>query len=201
MRFAVVIMILILTFCGQLMAQERDTLQKKIMIPENPEISPRHPGIQMPSGSAFDPVLSQDFKAGFEPPGLTISAMDLNLTNRWKTQTETLSGLRFLSGFPQISNSIGLYRRSAWDIYLGEYGARTYQVNTKLYVGTLGYSERSFNDYEQKSGFYRQTNFSSSVFIGYKFSEKFSISAGFTIQRNGDPLNRNQGIQSGGMFP
>jgi hypothetical protein len=193
-------MILILSFCGQLIAQQRDTIQKKIIMPENPEISSRHPGMQISSGSAFVPVLSQDFNSGLDLSG-SIPFMNLNLENSWKTQMGSLSGLRFLTGFPLAGNSIGLYRRSVWDIYQGEYGVRTFQVNNKLYVGTALYSEKSFNDYEQKSGFYRQTNYSSSVFIGYKFSEKFSISAGFTIQRNGDPLNRYQGIQSGGMFP
>ena len=96
---------------------------------------------------------------------------------------------------------MGFYGRSVWDIYQGTYGIRTYQVNNKLSVGTAGYSDRSFNEYSLKSGIYRQTNYSSSLFVGYKFSEKFNISAGFTIQRNGDPMYRNQGMQNGGMFP
>ena len=201
MRFAFVFIILILSVCGQLFAQQKDTLQKKIIMPDNPEISLRQSRMQLSSGPVFVPELSPDLNRGLDLPGLRMPIMDLNLKNGWKTQTGTLSGLKFLSGFPVVGNSFGLYRRSVWDIYQGEYGVRTYQVNNKLIFGTVGYSGRSFNNYEQKSGILRQTNYSSSLFVGYKFSEKFSISAGFTIQRNGDPLNRNQGMQNGGMFP
>ena len=201
MRFAFVFIILILCFCGQQFAQEKDTLQKKMIMPGSPEISPRQSRMQLSSGPAFVPELSQDFGRGIDLPGLRMPAMDLNLKNGWKTQSRSLSGLKFLSGFPQVGNSFGLYRRSVWDIYQGEYGVRTYQVNNKLIFGTVGYSGRSFNDFEQKSGILRQTNYSSSLFVGYKFSDKFSISASFTIRRNGDPFNGNQGMPNRSIFP
>ena len=86
-------------------------------------------------------------------------------------------------------------------VYQGIYGIRIYQLNNNLSVGTAGYSERSFNEYLVKSGINRQTNYGSSLFVGYKFSDKFSISASFTFRRNGDRFNRNQGMLNGSFFP
>jgi len=201
MRYVVIFIVVVLSFRGPVFAQERDTLVEKIPATGKSRAFPEFAGMQMPTDSVSFPVLPQDLKSSFELQKPALPNLNFNLTNGWKTETGSLPGLRRTGVFPVMNNPLSLYGGSILDTYLGTYGIRTYQLNNKLSVGTAGYSEKSFNAYSQQSGFYRQTNYSSSLFVGYKFSEKFSISAGFTIQRNGDPMNRNQGIQNGGMFP
>lgn len=199
MRIIIVFLIVILCFEGRLYSQERDTLVEKIIVPTKSAVLPERPGMQMNQGSTSMPVLLQDSNSSFGLPNFGVPNIDFNLMTGWKT--ETVNSMNPISRFAFANNPLGFYRQSAWDIYQGIYGVRTYQVNNKLYVGTAGYSEKSFNQYSLKSGLYPQTNYSSSLFVGYKISEKLSISAGFTIQRNGDPLNRNMGMQNGGLFP
>jgi len=201
MRYVVIFIVIFLSFQGQVFAQERDTLVNKIPSTAKSRAFPEFAGMQMPPDSAAFPVLHQDLKNGLELQKSVFPSMNFNLINGWKTETGTLLGLRGVNAYPFMISPLSLYGGSILDTYQGIYGIHTYQLNNKLSVGTVGYSEKSFNAYSQQSGIYRQTNYSSSLFVGYKFSEKFIISAGFTIQRNGDPLNRNQGIQNGGMFP
>ena len=201
MRYVVIFIVIFLSFQGQVFAQERDTLVNKIPSTAKSRAFPEFAGMQMPPDSAAFPVLHQDLKNGLELQKSVFPSMNFNWINGWKTETGTLLGLRGVNAYPFMISPLSLYGGSILDTYQGIYGIHTYQLNNKLSVGTVGYSEKSFNAYSQQSGIYRQTNYSSSLFVGYKFSEKFSISAGFTIQRNGDPLNRNQGIQNGGMFP
>jgi len=201
MRYVVVFTIVILSFHVPVFAQERDTLVDKIPSTAKSRAFPEFAGMQMPPDSVSIPVLHQDLKSGFELQKPALPNLNFNLTKDWKTETGSLLGLRRAGVFPFINNPLSLYGGSIFDTYLGTYGIRTYQLNNKLSVGTAGYSGKSFNAYSQQSGIYRQTNYSSSLFVGYKFSGKFSISAGFTIQRNGVPLNRNQGAQNGGIFP
>ncbi len=201
MKYVVAFIIVILSFQVQIFAQERDTMVDKIPSTAKSRAFPEFAGMQMPPDSVSIPVLQQDLKSGFELQNPALPNMNFNMTNGWKTETGSLLGLSGKGVFPFLNNPLSLYGGSILDVYQGTYGIRTYQLNNRLSVGTAGYSEKSFNAYSQQSGIYRQTNYSSSLFVGYKFSEKFSISAGFTIQRNGDPLNRNQGIRNGGMFP
>src|SRR5674476_922528 len=185
MRYVVIFIIVILSFQAKIFAQERDTLVDKIPSTAKSRAFPEFAGMQMPPDSVSIPVLHQDLKSGFELQNPVLPNLNFNLTKGWKTETGSLLGLRSLNTFPFMISPLSLYGGSILDVYQGTYGIRTYQLNNRLSVGTAGYSEKSFNAYSQQSGINWQTNYSSSLFVGYKFSEKFSISAGFTIQRNG----------------
>jgi hypothetical protein len=196
MKYIVAIFILLLCFGGQVTAQEKDTLLDKIVTPYKSISRPEHSGMQMSPD-----LLSMPLSMPVSERNLTLPVMNFNPNRGWKTETGTLTGLRSLNGFSFGNSRARLYGRSVWNVFQGIYGIRTYQLNDKLSVGTAGYSDRSFNEYSMKSEIYRQTNYGSSLFVGYKFSDKFSISASFTIQRSGDPFNRNQVIQGGSIFP
>ena len=201
MRYVVVFIIVILSFQMQIFAQERDTLVDKLPSTAKSRAFPEFAGMQMPPDSVSISVLHQDLKSGFELQNPVLPNMNFNMTNGWKTETGSLLGLRGTGVFPFLNNPLSLYGGSIFDVYQGVYGIRTYQLNNNLSVGTAGYSARSFNEYLVKSGISRQTNYGSSLFVGYKFSEKFSISASFTFRRNGDRFNRNQGMLNGSFFP
>ena len=200
MRQIVAIFIIVMCFGGQISAQERDTLFEKMAIPEKSIILPEHTNMQKSSDLLSMPLSKPEFgNAMVQNP--TLMMMNFNPNNGWRTETGSLIGFRSMNVFPFGNSPLPFYRQSVWDYYQGVYGIRTYQLNNKLSVGTAGYSDRSFNEYSLKSGIYRQTNYGSSLFVGYKFSDKFSISASFTIRRNGDPFNGNQGMKGGNIFP
>ncbi|HZK97427.1 MAG TPA: hypothetical protein VFC67_24705 [Prolixibacteraceae bacterium] len=201
MKYVVVFIIVLLSFKAQIFAQEIDTLVDKIPSTAKSRAFPEFAGMQMPPDSVSIPVLHRDPKSGFELQNPVLPNMNFNMTNGWKTETGSLPGLSGKGIFPFLNNPLSLYGGSILDVYQGIYGIRTYQLNNNLSVGTAGYSERSFNEYLLKSGINRQTNYGSTLFVGYKFSDKFSISASFTFRRNGDRFNRNQGMLNGSFFP
>jgi hypothetical protein len=194
MRYIAAFLIVMLSLLEQVSAQDTDSLVVKNTANKS-EI------IQMHPDSESKPVFLQELHQGADLRTPVLPIMNFNPLKGWKIEQGSLFDIRSISNFPFGNNLTVLFRQSAWDFYQGLYGIRTYQVNNKFYFGTAGYSDKSFNEYSLKSGIYRQTNYSSSLFVGYKFSEKFSISAGITIQHNNDPLNRFQPIQNGGIFP
>ena len=200
MRSAVIFIFVILSFQKLVSAQEKDTLVE-IAAPAKSGILPDHAGIQMSPSPAGLPVLSSDFSGTNESRNPAVTNINFNSSAGWKIEMMPFSGIGSINLFPFINNRIALNALSVWDMYDGSYGLRTYRVNDKLYLGTAGISDKNYNTYLQKSGYLRQINYGSSLFVGYKFSEKFSISASFTIQPNGAPLNRNQQMQNGGILP
>ena len=113
--------------------------------------------------------------------------MNFNPITNWKVET----GTGFMNYNPLVVNTKGFFKLNGWDGFYGYYGSKTYQVNNKFFMGTAAFSDRNFNGYAPTPGWSNQTNYGSSLFVGYKFSDKFSIHASFTIQRNGDPWNMN----------
>jgi hypothetical protein len=200
MRSVVIFFILIMSFQKPVSAQERDTLVE-IATPGRSGALPEQAGIRMSPGSTGLPVLPREFNSSseFQMPALT--NMNFSSPAGWKIETAPFFGFGSIHWLPFMTNGIALYGQSLWEMNPYSYGVRAYRVNDKLYVGTAGISDKNYNTYLQKSGYLRQTNYGSSLFVGYKFSEKFSISAGFTIHPNGDPLNRNQQMMNGGILP
>jgi hypothetical protein len=198
MKFVIGVVIVILGFSGQISAQENDTIVQKIAGGKSKYL------MEAPVG-----ILSESPKFPLQTDGI-INGSDFQLPVLMPVNHDFLNGWNIGKGSSVWKETVyditfgihpfGLYRRSMWELYEGEYAARTYQVNNKLFIGTSGYSFRSFDEHSKNTGMVRQTNFNSSLFVGYKFSDKFSISAGFSIRSNRDPLSGKQG-PNGGMFP
>ena len=159
-----------LGFQIQVAAQEPDSV---LMI----NISGRSPGkigMKLHPGFENSPVLFRDF-SGLDTHFQHLPVMNFQSQSKWKIDWQS----SFVTGMP------------VWNIYQGNYGIRTYKATDKICIGTAGYSDRFFHLNSANSGIFPQTNYSSSLFVGYKFSEKFSISAGITIQSYNDPMGRN----------
>jgi len=194
MRFIAASLIAMLCLFGEISAQEKDTINM-VKTAKSSLTLPMHPDYES------NPVFQQGSDQGIALRTPVLQAMNFNPNIGWRIESGSLFGIRSLNSFP-FGNRLNLfYSQSVWDYYLEIYGIRTYLVNNKFFVGTAGFSDKYFNEYSHKPEIYRQTNYSSSLFVGYKFSEKFSISASFTIQRNNDPLNRFQPIPNSGIFP
>lgn len=85
--------------------------------------------------------------------------------------------------------------------YFGLNGQGTYQVNDKLYFGTMVFLDKSFNQMQINTGLENKTNHGGSLFVGYKFSDKFSMQAGFELRRYDDPWRMNQTGHNGVFMP
>ncbi len=169
MRLVVVLILIILGFQEQMAAQEADSL---LIINKSGHFSGEN-GMQLHPGFENHPFLFQDF-SGLDTHSQRLPVMNFQSKSKWKIDWRS----SFVTGMP------------LWNIYQGNYGTRTYKATDKIYIGTVGYSDQNFSLHSGNRGVYPQTNYSSSLFVGYKFSEKFSISAGFTIQSYDDPVGR-----------
>lgn len=183
MRSVVIFFIVILSFQKPVSAQERDTLVE-IIVPTRSGNLPEHAGIQIYPGQSSLPVLLWDISGSNEFKNPAFTNINFNSPVGWKIETVPFFGIASMNRFPFINNGITLSGLSIWGMYPESYGVRTYRVNDQLYLGTAGISDKNYNAYLQKSGYLRQTNYGSSLFVGYKFTEKFSISASFTIHPN-----------------
>jgi hypothetical protein len=134
------------------------------------------------------PLLFQDF-SGLDFGYPRVPKLNFQAQNRWKINWEPTFGIGTMGGFSGLKN------------YQGYYGSRTYKATDKIYIGTSAFSDRNIPGISSNRGSFSQTNYSSSMFVGYKFSDKFSISAGFTIQSYDDPLNRNHRMGNNAIFP
>lgn len=170
MRLVAAIILIILGLVEPVAAQEADSL----LIINKSGVIPREIGRHLHTGFENRPVLFPDF-SGLDTHFQRLPVMNFQSQSKWKIDWRS----SFLHGMP------------LWNIYQGNYGIRTYKATDKIYIGTIGYSDRNFSLHSGNRGVYPQTNYSSSLFVGYKFSEKFSISAGFTIQSYDDPIGRN----------
>ena len=75
--------------------------------------------------------------------------------------------------------------------YFGLSGQGTYKVNDKLYLGTMVFIDKSLDKFNLMTGNQNGTNFSGSVFVGYKFSDKVSVQVGVSVQRYDNPWDLN----------
>jgi hypothetical protein len=185
MKFCTGLLLIMLIIRVQALAQDQDTLRLEN---GNRPVS----GLEFPK-----PQMGQDLKIGFplyqnpdNQPNLRttiLPAMSIKPISGWKVDF----GTGFGSGNPLVINTNGFFRLNGWSNFYGYSGSKTYQVNNKLFMGTAAFSDKNFNGYAPTPGWSNQTNYGSSLFVGYKFSEKFSIHASFTIQQNGDPWNLN----------
>ena len=146
MKFAIVLLIVILNFQSQVFAQEGDTLVGINNSYKTRKIN-ELPGSQLENGFKAEPFLSPDFNSGFNSPGFMLPLMNFNFLNSWKEDL----GIGSTRNTPFRMKYAGVFQTNVWDSYTGIYGIRTYQLNNKLSVGTAGYSERSFNEYLVKS--------------------------------------------------
>ena len=188
MRFVVAFLIFILCLPDQILSQEKDSLIGNIVYDKS--IMPLDiSGIEMPIGFDRKSIIFSDFN--HMPPfqETVLHGLNFKPLKGWKIQIGTPLNIGY------TPHSLGLQS------YLGFYTTQTYQVNDKFSFGTVGFHKNGFNTYNQNSAFYRQNYNSSSLFVGYKFSEKFSISAGVTIQRYGNPFNMNEELRNTGIFP
>ena len=185
MKFCTILLLIMLSIRVQALAQDQDTLRLENV--KHTVSGIEFPKPQMGQDQKTGPVFFQDLDVQPNLRPLVLPTMNFKPIIGWKVDF----GTGFVTGNPMAINTKGFFRLNGWSNYYGYYASKSYQVNNKLFVGTSAFSDRNFNAYAPTPGWSNQTNYGSSLFVGYKFSEKFSIHASFTIQQNGDPWNLN----------
>ncbi|MEI6140177.1 MAG: hypothetical protein WCP85_13000 [Mariniphaga sp.] len=185
MKIRTVTFLILLITTIQALAQDQDTLRLENIKRQVSGIE--FPKLQMGQELKTGPVLFQDLDVQPNLRPFVLPTMNFKPISGWKVDFRT----GFMTGNPMEINTKGFFRLNGWNNYYGYYASKSYQVNNKLFMGTAAFSDRYFNPYAPIPGWSNQTNYGSSLFFGYKFSEKFSIHASFTIQQNGDPWNLN----------
>lgn len=116
----------------------------------------------------------------------------------WKFDVNAIQGLNNYQNIFWYNNSM-LYGLPGNVDYFGLYGTAIHKVNDKLYLGTMTLIDRTPETMQMI--YYNGGNINSSVFVGYKFSDKFSISAGFNIRRYDNPWKMGPSLLNGGYIP
>ena len=187
MKFYVVLFLIMAYLQIPAIAQDQDKDTLKVKNPGSPISGMEFPKLQMDRDLKRVPEIFQNLDLSTQKQQFVLPTMNLNPITNWKVET----GTGFNLYYPLAIHTKGFFKLNGWDSFYGYYGSKTYQVNNKLFMGTAAFSDRKFNGYAPTPGWSNQTNYGSSLFVGYKFSEKFSIHASFTIQHNGDPWNMN----------
>ena len=182
MRFFLALVVVILSFQLRLAVREQDSL----FTTEKSGSFREHAGFMMHPGFENRPVIFLGYN-GFDFHGLLINSFFVQNKGKIHWESSMVTGLAAGS--------------SGWRSYEGYYGTGSYKSTGKVFIGSAGFSDRNFIGNSSNTGFFPQTNYSSSMFIGYKFSDKFSISAGFTIQGYDDLMNKNQRLGNSAIFP
>ena len=187
MKFFAVLIVIIGFLQVQAIAQviEKDTLNVKSH--KSPISGMGFPKLEMDRDLKAVPEIFQNMDIAPQKQQFVLPAMNFKPIKDWTVET----GTGFMSFNPMVINAKGFFKLNGWDSFYGYYGSKTYQVNNKLFMGTAAFSDRNFNAYAPTTQWSNQTNYGSSLFVGYKFSDKFSIHASFTIRQNGDPWNLN----------
>jgi hypothetical protein len=197
MRKLIILLFIIVAQTATTSGQENVTATGREIFPERSDTSKFKPyhdtGIQV--GTSF----MTNLKGGYASETYISPRINFQPSKSWRIDMNaTISSLNFhnmtlYDYFNGFSGLTGINR------YFEYYGLGTYKVNDKIYLRTAGYANNLSNQMQMMTGFENKMNFGGSGFVGYKFSDKFSMQAGFSILRNNDPWNMNQPRNNGGF--
>ena len=151
-------------------AQQIDSIkieQSKLSLPEISGLSESKNDLHL---SRFaGPILEMN---PFTFPIFPVKPLNNMNFNFSKVNTGTrLYGIQGLYGFPNFI------------------GSQTYRINNKIFMGTALFSDKNLNT--PASGWMNRANTVSTMFVGYKFSDKFSVHASFSISQINNPWELN----------
>jgi hypothetical protein len=138
-------------------------------------------------GSSF----STNLKGGYGFDNYVSPHFSFQSSKSWQFDVNTILGtlnyhnMSFLNSNRQFNTLTGNSN------YFGLYGQGTYKVNDKLYFGTSVYIDKMLDNFQMMNGLQNKTNYTGSMFVGYKFSDKVSIQAGVSVQHYESPWDIN----------
>jgi hypothetical protein len=130
-----------------------------------------------------------NFKHGFGFNQYVAPRFSFSPHKSWRVDLLGTMGVTRFEDMPLYS-----YYLNEYPVMNGRYyyssliGQATYAVNEKLFLGGAGFVSQTFQaENEMNPAIKNLTNYGSSLFVGYKFSDKFSVQAEFSISKFGNP--------------
>jgi hypothetical protein len=189
MRLLILILITIVVQTVSAAAQDKELLKQLLNLSEKVDsvpVKPHHEtGIEV--GTSF----TSNLKGGYGFDNYVSPHFSFQTSKSWKFDINTILG------------TVNYHNMTFWNYnhlfrgltgnnnYFGLIGQGTYKVNDKLYLGSMVYIDKSLDKFNLMTGNPNGTNYSGSVFVGYKFSDKVSIQAGVSVQRYDNPWDIN----------
>jgi hypothetical protein len=184
MRFLQIKIFLFLIIFGQAgkaVAQDRESLKQLLKldaIADSSQIKPSpETGIKLGYPLRFN-------LNGYGFDNYLIPQLNLQSSAEWKFDKNTFTGNVSYQYMTLWNYNPILYGLPGNTGHFGLYGTAVRQVNDKLYMGTSMFIPDKIR---MLTGPFNGNSFNSSIFVGYKFSDKFSIKAGMNIRRYENP--------------
>ena len=189
MRLLLLLLIIIFAQTGSVNAQDKQLLRELLNLSDKVDTIPEKPhdetGIEV--GTSF----STNLKGGYGFDNYVAPHFSFQTSKSWKFDINTVLGTVNFHNMT-LWNYNHLYRGlTGSSNYIGLSGQGTYKVNEKLYIGTMVYFDKSPDKINLMTGNQNGANYSGSLFVGYKFSDKVSIQAGVSVQHYENPWDIN----------
>lgn len=199
MRLLVLIFVIIVAQTGGVKAQDKELLKDLLKLSDKVDTLPVKPHHE--SGIEVGTSFMSNLKGGYGFDNYVSPHFRFQTSKSWEFDINTILG------------TVNYHNMTLWNYnrldhgftgsnnYFGLCGRGTYKVNDKLYFGSMVFVDKSLDKINLMAGNQNGANYSGSLFVGYKFSDKVSIQAGVSVQRYENPWNMNNSSNYGGILP
>lgn len=191
----IILFFIIVVQAGRVSAQDKEALKDLLKLDAKSDTIQLKPSVETGIGLGT-PFMHNLYGFGFD--NYLLPQLNLHSSKDWKFDQNTISGnvtYRYMTLWSYNPLLYGLPGNAG---YFGLYGNAIHQVNDKFYLGTSMFIPDKIGTMK---GLFNVNSINSSIYVGYKFSEKFSIKAGINIHRYGDPWNLDHSLMNGGSVP
>ncbi|WP_146142067.1 hypothetical protein [Prolixibacter denitrificans] len=196
MKYSVLTLLFMAIFVQTALAEEPDSLsvqKPEMSVPLSLQLQQSPTDSVMPHdfGVEVGTSVFTNFKHGYGFNQYVAPRFSFSPSKRWRVDMLGTMGVTRFEDMPLYSYYLNEYPvMSGRYYYASLLGQATYAVNEKLFLGGTGFVSNTFqSENELNPAVKNLTNYGSSLFVGYKFSDKFSMQAEFSISKVGNPYN------------
>lgn len=178
LRLQILLFFIFVVLTGKVAAQDKESLKELLKLDSKSDTFQlkQYPEAGIKLGTSFMPNLN-----GYRFDNYLLPQLNFQASKTWEFDQNTVSGNvsnRYMTLWNYNSMPYGLIGNTG---YFGLYGTSIHQVNDKLYLGTSMFIPDKIRTMTEP---FNGNSINSSIYVGYKFSEKFSIKVGMNIHRN-----------------
>jgi hypothetical protein len=189
MRLLVLIFIIIVAQTGCVTAQDKELLKDLLKLSDKVDTLPLKPHYE--SGIEVGSSFTSNLKGGYGFNNYVSPHFSFQSPNSWQFNVNPVLGTLNYHNMSLLNSNRPFSNLTGNSSYFGLYGQGTYKMNDKLYVGTSVYIDKMADNFQIMNGLQNKTNYTGSMFVGYKFSDKVSIQAGVSVQHYENPWDIN----------
>ena len=204
-KYGLSTMFLVTFLLSAAMAQEPDSLSVLPVEPEKPITglffpTPSDSGVPHDFGVEVGTSVMTNFKHGYGFNQYVAPRFSFSPEKHWRIDLQGTLGLTHVENMPIYDYYLREYPvMSGRYYYTSLLGQATYAVNEKLFLGGTGFVSQTYSsENELNPALSNLSNYGGSLFVGYKFSGKFSMQAEFSISKFGNPYNGGGYMVPGG---